>query len=171
MHCVHCFNNNLSCVTAYVLMSSSPDLDLANQEWLLSGPDVCLVTLTLQQPIVTKNTCFYGSNVVLHFVLLFAVAMQLRMNCFDDLFVPTDYYGLMSISGVHCTVHVRSSIRQPFLVGDLVSVCFHTPSPSSILYGIVSEPHPVFKFYVWLDGRYGRCCRCSSSRSNSSSSD
>ena len=67
------------------------------------------VTLTLQQPIVTKNTCFYGSNVVLHFVLLFPVAMQLRMNCFDDLFVSTDY-GLMSISGVHCTVHVQSSI-------------------------------------------------------------
>ena len=120
-------------------MSSSPDLDLANQEWLLSGPDVCLVTLTLQQPIVTKNTCFYGSNVVLHFVLLFAVATQLRMNCFDDLFVPTDS-GLMSISVAQCTVHVRSSIRQPF--GDLVSVCFHTSSPSSILYGIVSDPPP-----------------------------
>ena len=128
--------NNLSCVTAYVLVSSSPDLNLANQEWLLSGPDVCLVTLTLQQRIVTKNTCFYGSNVVLHVVLLFAVAMQLRTNCFDDLFVPTDY-GLMSISGVHCTVHVRSSIREPF--GDLVGVCFHTYSPSSMLYGIVSD--------------------------------
>ena len=138
MHCVHCSTNNLSCVTAYVLMSCSPDLDLANQEWLLSGPDVCLVMLTLQQPIVTKNTCFYGTNVVLHFVLLF---------------VPTDY-GLISISGVHCTVHVRSSIRQPF--GDLVSVCLHTPSPSSILYGIASEqPTPILQFYVWLDGRYG----------------
>ena len=51
---------------------------------------VCLGTLTLQRPIVTKNMCFYGCNADLHHVLLLAVATQLRMNCFDDLFVPTD---------------------------------------------------------------------------------
>ena len=52
--------------------------------------------------------------------------MQLRVNCFDDLFVPTDYV-FMFTSFAQCTVHVRSSTRQPF--GDLVSVCFHTSSP------------------------------------------
>ena len=65
-------------------------VDLAVQEWLLSCSDVCLGTLTLLQPIVTKNMCFYGCNVDDHHVLLLTVAMQLRMNCFDDLFVPTD---------------------------------------------------------------------------------
>ena len=126
MHCVHCFSKQFVMHDSIRLMFSSPYWDLANQEWLLSGPDVCLVTLTLQQPIVTKNTCFYGSNAVLHRVLLFALAMQLRLNCFDDLFVPTDYV-LTFASFAQCTVHVRSSIRQPF--GDLVSVCFHTSTP------------------------------------------
>ena len=63
---------------------------LAVQKWLLQCPYVCLATLTPQRPIVTKNMCVYGCKVDLNHVLLLTVAMQLRMNCFDDLFVPTD---------------------------------------------------------------------------------
>ena len=73
-----------------VLMSSTPNCRSGQSEWLLSCPDVCLVTLTLQRPIVTKNMCFYGCKADLHHVLFLAVAVQLRLNCFDDLFVPTD---------------------------------------------------------------------------------
>ena len=83
MHCIRFFNKQFvmhdsMCFSVF----SPPYLDLANQEWLLSSPDVCLVTLTQQQPIVTKNTCFYGSNAVLHRVLLFALAMQLEVELF-----------------------------------------------------------------------------------------
>ena len=46
--------------------------------------------LTLHQVIVAKNMCFYGCYADLHRVLFLAVATQLRMNCFGDLFVPTD---------------------------------------------------------------------------------
>ena len=34
--------------------------------------------------------CVYGHNADLAHVICLAVAMQLGMNCFDDLFVPTD---------------------------------------------------------------------------------
>ena len=41
--------------------------------------------------------CFYGSNVVLHHAFSsLQLPMQLRMNCFDDLFVPTDYVLMFS---------------------------------------------------------------------------
>ena len=34
--------------------------------------------------------CFYGYNADLNHVLCLTVAKQLRLNCVDDLFVPTD---------------------------------------------------------------------------------
>ena len=42
------------------------------------------------QGIVTQNMCFYGHTADHAHVHFLAVAKQLRMNCFDDLFVPTD---------------------------------------------------------------------------------
>ena len=115
MHVYIARTNHLSCVTALFQCLLRQIVDVALQEWLLSCPDVCLGTLTLLHPIVTKNMCFYGCRADLQHVLLLAVATQLRMNCFDDLFVSTDMAS-MSISGVqdicvHCTVQVRSSIQ------------------------------------------------------------
>ena len=87
-------------------------IDLAIQKWLLQCPYVCLVTLTPQRPIVTKNMCVYGCKVDLNRVLLLTVAMQLRMNCFDDLFVPTDMVWFpFSFSFVQCMSHFRSDSR------------------------------------------------------------
>ena len=68
------------------------------------GLDVCLVTMALLQSIVTKNMCFYGHNADQCHVPSISVAKQLRMNCFDDLFVPTDVVQF-SISVFICTVH------------------------------------------------------------------
>ena len=67
-----------------------PNYKSGSQEWLLQGPNVCLVALTLLQPIVTENMCFYGHVSDLAHVNCLAVAKQLKMYCFDDLFVPTD---------------------------------------------------------------------------------
>ena len=65
-------------------------VDLAVRNGCFKGPNVCLVTLALLQPIVTQNMCFYGHNADHAHVHSLAVAKQLRMNCFDGLFVPTD---------------------------------------------------------------------------------
>ena len=71
-------------------ISSLPNCRSGSQEWLFKGPHVCLVTLALLQPIVTQNMCFYGHNADHAHAHSLSVAKQLRMYCFDDLFVPTD---------------------------------------------------------------------------------
>ena len=84
------------------------------------------------------------SNVDLAHVFYLAVAKQLRMNCLDDLFVPTDMVSF-SISGFHCTIHASLSIRQPFM--DPASVCFHARIASSANL----PPSPSLYLYVQLD--------------------
>ena len=64
--------------------------DLGVRNGCCKGPNVCLVALALLRPIVTENMCFYGHSTDLAHVNCLAVAKQLRMYCFDDLFVPTD---------------------------------------------------------------------------------
>ena len=44
-------------------ISSVPNCRSGSQEWLFNGPNVCVVTMALLQPIVTQNMCFYGHNV------------------------------------------------------------------------------------------------------------
>ena len=85
-------------------ISSVPNCGSGSQEWLFKGPTVCLVTMALLQSIVTQNMCFYGHNVDHCHVPSSSVAEQLKMNCFDDLFVPTDAVQF-SISVFICTVH------------------------------------------------------------------
>ena len=46
-------------------ISSVPNCRSGRQEWLFSGPNVCLVTLALLEPIVTQNMCFYGPMLTL----------------------------------------------------------------------------------------------------------
>ena len=58
VHVYTASTSNLSCVTALFYCLLCQFVDLANQEWLLSSPDVCLVMLPLQQPIVTKTHVF-----------------------------------------------------------------------------------------------------------------
>ena len=83
---VHCMIKPFVVRDSIASTPSTPNCRSGRQKWLLSCANVCLVTLTLQQPIVTKKGC----NVDLIRVLFLAVAMRLRINCFDDLFVPTD---------------------------------------------------------------------------------
>ena len=69
-----------------------------------------------------------------------------------------------------CSVYSACSIlRSPF--GDPVIVCFHTSSSFQHPLRNCTSPPPSSKFYVWLDGRDGWCCWCSSDRSASASSD
>ena len=103
MHVYIARTNHLSCVTELFQCLLRQIVDLAIQEWLLSCPDVCLGTLTLVQPIVTKNMCLYGCNANLHHVLLLAVATQLRMNCFDDLLSQQIWFN------VHCRCPLYSA--------------------------------------------------------------
>ena len=90
IECVHCMDKPIVVRDSIVLMSSTPSRRSDQSEWLLSCLDVCLATLTPQRPIVTKNMCFYGCKADLHHAPFLAVAMRLRLNCYDDLFVPTD---------------------------------------------------------------------------------
>ena len=87
---VHCMTKPVVMRDLVASISSVPNCRSGRQQWLFEGPTVCLVTLTLLQPIVTQNMCFYGHNADLAHVVSLAVAKQLRMNFFDDLFVPTD---------------------------------------------------------------------------------
>ena len=75
-----------------------------SQEWLFIGPDVCLVTMALLQSIVTQNMCFYGHNADHCHVPSSSSCRAAEVNCFDDLFVPTDVIQF-SISIFICTVH------------------------------------------------------------------
>ena len=70
------------------------------------------MTLTLLSLIVIQNMCFHGHKADLAHVTCLAVATQLRMNCFDNLFVPTDMV-LFSIrfSSVQYMPHCQSDSR------------------------------------------------------------
>ena len=91
-------------------ISSTPNCRSGRQKWLLLCSNVCLVTLT--PLIVTKNMCFSGCKVGLNRVLFLAVAVQLRINCFDDLLVPTDVVWFpFSFPFVQCMAYPYSDSR------------------------------------------------------------
>ena len=94
--------------------------------------------------------------------------MQLRMNCFDDLFVPTDMVWL-PFSFPLCSA---------WLIITLIAIwwssaCVLSHIQSLVLSkGSLRPTFPPFQLYVRLDSRDGRCSRCawnSSSASNAPS--
>ena len=88
-------------------------VDLAVRNGCSKVSNVCLVTLALLEPIVTQNMCFYGPMFDLAHVLYLAVAKRPRMNCVDDLFVPTDM-----VSVFHPSFHLYS----PCLIVNPIAV-------------------------------------------------